>query len=108
MNAVDLEECCRRWNGSSEGFAQVISTAVHSLGLYQRELANQFQVADSTVSRWASGIARPHPRLQKIIVASILRRAQRSIGVQKIIRARFLKHSTALKVQGENRHSSTS
>lgn len=96
MNSIELREYCKEWNGSREGFSQIVSMAVRSLGLYQRELANEFQVADSTVSRWASGIARPHPRLQKMIVAYILRRAQRSTGNEQPAATYSIKRSAAV------------
>lgn len=35
------------------------------------ELATEFQVATSTVKRWASGTARPHPRLAQMIIAYV-------------------------------------
>ena len=34
-------------------------------------LADQFEVSAGCVRRWASGTARPHPRLQKQVVAWI-------------------------------------
>lgn len=35
---------------------------------FASELATEFQVATSTVRRWASGTARPHPRLALMII----------------------------------------
>ncbi len=83
MKAEEITKLCSEWNGSSESFARVVEAAVRTLGVYQRELANEFQVADSTVSRWANGIARPHPRLQKMILASIEKRAKRIAKAQE-------------------------
>jgi len=77
MNAADLKNMCRQWDRSSEGFQRIVAAVVESLGIYQRELADEFQVAESTVSRWAHGVARPHPRLQRLIVASLEKRAAR-------------------------------
>ncbi len=37
-----------------------------------RELATRCEVADSTVQRWAGGIARPHPNLWEIVRADIV------------------------------------
>ncbi len=82
MSAEAITKLCSEWDGSSGSFAQIVEAAVRTLGLYQRELANEFQVADSTVSRWANGIARPHPRLQKMILASIERRAKKTAKAQ--------------------------
>ena len=84
MDAEEITKLCSEWNGSSEAFAQVVEAAVRTLGLYQRELANEFQVADSTVSRWANGIARPHPRLQKMILTSIEKRARKTAKAQRV------------------------
>jgi len=79
MTAVDIKSMCHQWNRSSEAFRQIVAAAVATLGVYQRELADEFQVAESTISRWAHGVARPHPRLQDLIVASIGKRAARSV-----------------------------
>jgi len=78
MTAGDLKSMCSQWDRSSEEFRQIVAAAVATLGVYQRELADEFEVAESTVSRWAHGVARPHPRLQALIVASIRKRAARS------------------------------
>lgn len=87
MDAQKVATLCSEWDGSSESFAQIVEAAVRTLGLYQRELANEFQVADSTVSRWANGIARPHPRLQKMILASIRKRAKKTVKGQQVASA---------------------
>lgn len=76
---------CRGWrtlqgDEASLGFQDIVASALGVLGLYQRELAAEFQVAESTVSRWASGAARPHPRLQALIVAAIGKRVARAVG----------------------------
>lgn len=84
MNVEQLITLCADWDGSSDAFARAVDAAIDTLGLYQRELANEFQVADSTVSRWANGIARPHPRLQKMILASIEKRAKKTAKAQRI------------------------
>lgn len=79
---VDLNRLCSQWDSkSSEDFARIVASAVQTLGLYVREFATEFEVAESTVSRWANGIARPHPRVQRLIVAAIekrIRNAQRA------------------------------
>jgi DNA-binding transcriptional regulator YiaG len=76
MMPNELKELCARWNKSPEGFTQIVRSAIGML--YQRELAAEFEVAVSTVSRWASGTARPHTRIQKLIVAEIEKRARRA------------------------------
>lgn len=77
MDALDLRKHCSNWDGSSDGFAAIVANALDTLGVYQHDLAREFQVANSTVSRWANGVACPHPRVQKLIVASIRKRADR-------------------------------
>lgn len=37
----------------------------------ERDLATEFQVAVSTVKRWQSGTARPHPRYAQMIIDSV-------------------------------------
>jgi hypothetical protein len=38
-----------------------------------------FEVAESTVSRWAKGIARPHPGVQKYVVSELRKRVNRAV-----------------------------
>jgi transcriptional regulator with XRE-family HTH domain len=82
MNLNELKKICSAWDKSSEAFAPIVA-ATASLGLYQRELAEEFEVAESTVSRWARGLARPHPRMQKLIVDAIEKRVQSALNAQK-------------------------
>jgi transcriptional regulator with XRE-family HTH domain len=82
MELSELKDVCSRWDKSSGGFGQIVASTI-SLGLYQRELAAEFEVAESTVSRWARGIARPHPRMQKLIVAAIEKRIQGALKAQE-------------------------
>jgi transcriptional regulator with XRE-family HTH domain len=79
MGISDLNDLCSRWDRSSEAFSEIVATTVKTLGLYQRDLAVEFHVAESTVSRWSSGAARPHPRFQEMIVAAIKRRAMNAL-----------------------------
>ncbi len=46
----------------------VLSTYLSNHPSGERDLANEFQVAPSTVKRWASGTAHPHPRLAQMII----------------------------------------
>ena len=78
MNALELKDLCSSWDGSSDAFAEIVTEALDVLGVYQHDLAREFEVAESTVSRWAHGVARPHPRAQKQIVRAIKKRAGRS------------------------------
>lgn len=74
-----LKQRCSEWDKSSEGFARIVAATVQTLGVYQRELASEFEVAESTVSRWANGVARPHPRAQRLIVAAIEKRVRNAL-----------------------------
>ena len=83
MTAEQFESACNAWlsekDPSTDGFAQLVSAAFQVFGTFQRELAREFEVAVSTVSRWAKGSARPHPLLQKQIVKSLLRWVKRTV-----------------------------
>lgn len=79
MGISDLKNLCSEWDRSSEAFSKIVATTVKTLGLYQRELAAEFQVAESTVSRWSSGAARPHPQFQVMVVTAIKRRATNAL-----------------------------
>lgn len=76
-----FETACNAWLSEKESstakFAELVGASFQVFGTFQRELAQEFEVAVSTVSRWAKGTARPHPLLQKQIVRSLLRRAKR-------------------------------
>jgi len=81
MTLEQFQTACSAWlgkpQGSSDEFAQLVRTAFEVLGAYQRDLAAEFEVAESTVSRWAKGTARPHPRIQKQVIRALTRRANR-------------------------------
>jgi transcriptional regulator with XRE-family HTH domain len=79
MGIFGLKELCSQWDHSGEAFSKIVATTVKTLGLYQRELAAEFQVAESTVSRWSSGTARPHPQFQVMVVSAIKRRATNAL-----------------------------
>ncbi len=86
MQPKELADTCIRWDGSSAKFAAVVAAALRdSGGLTQKDLAREFEVADSTVSRWSNGVARPHPLIQKLIVKFIQRRAERMARAQDAI-----------------------
>lgn len=76
---AEFETTCNAWLGdektaSAEAFAQILAVSFEVLGTFQRDLAVEFEVAESTVSRWAKGTARPHPRIQKQVIRSLQRR----------------------------------
>lgn len=53
---------------SPEYFSSAVKIALNEYGLPVVEIANRFEVADSTVLRWASGTAVPHSRLRQNIL----------------------------------------
>jgi transcriptional regulator with XRE-family HTH domain len=72
----DGKEClelCRQQDLSSN-FASIVSEYLTLSGKSRRALADEFEVAESTVSRWANGVARPHPRFCKLVVTWIQKR----------------------------------
>ncbi len=80
MTPEMFEATCNAWlsekEPSTEKFSELVGASFQVFGTFQRELAHEFEVAVSTVSRWAKGTARPHPLLQKQIVKSLLRRVK--------------------------------
>ncbi|HWO18429.1 MAG TPA: hypothetical protein VNO30_06620 [Kofleriaceae bacterium] len=67
-------------NASEGGFAKILAASFEVLGTLQHDLAVEFEVAESTVSRWAKGTARPHPRIQKQVIRSLQRRAEKPVA----------------------------
>ena len=57
-----------------EYFSGAVKIALDEYHLPVLEMAKEFQVADSTIERWASGIAVPHPKLRQIILSYITER----------------------------------
>ncbi|HLD40265.1 MAG TPA: hypothetical protein VJB13_03930 [Candidatus Nanoarchaeia archaeon] len=56
---------------SQEYFSGAVKIALNEYNLTVSEIASEFEVANSTVTRWASGIAVPHPKLRQIILSYI-------------------------------------
>lgn len=56
---------------SAEYFSGAVTIALNEYNFPVLEMATEFQVADSTIGRWASGIAVPHPKLRQIILSYI-------------------------------------
>lgn len=75
--------CSKPERRASADFADVLQQSLLLLGIYQSDLARAFEVAESTVSRWAKGIARPHPAIQKLVLAWIGKRAAKLASAQK-------------------------
>ena len=81
MTLHDFQSKCVAWVSSQQAspaeFAALLTAGFEVLGMFQRDLAAEFEVAESTVSRWAKGTSRPHPRIQKQIVKTLIRRCKR-------------------------------
>lgn len=56
---------------SKEYFIAAVNIALNEYKLPALYLAEEFEVAKSTVNRWATGTAVPHPRLRKLILEYI-------------------------------------
>ena len=59
---------------SQEYFSGAVKIALNEYNLPVLKMATKFEVADSTVERWASGTAVPHPKLRQIILSYIAER----------------------------------
>lgn len=69
-------EICAKWNGDSVEFAWLVEHG-DIAGVSQRAIADEFEFAPSTVSRWAAGEALPHRRIQKLVVGGLEKKARR-------------------------------
>ncbi len=49
-------------------FKEFIASSLKKDSELQNKIANAFEVANSTVERWATGVSEPSPRLQKLII----------------------------------------
>jgi len=80
-SAKRLKEICDAWHeGSDVRFAEIVYGALSFIPDGRKKLAREFGCALTTVDRWASGVARPHPRIQRIIVETISRLAVEQIA----------------------------
>lgn len=82
MTLSNFKQLCEEWKDSDEDFAKIVESACTILGMHRRDLAIEFEVAESTVSRWANGVTCPLPRMQKLIVNYIGKRVGRVIKGQ--------------------------
>ena len=56
---------------SPEYFSGAVKIALHEYNLPVSEIAAKFEVADSTIGRWANGVAVPHPKFRESILEYI-------------------------------------
>ena len=78
MNATEIVQLCTKWKTDRTVFPTIVQEGVKYLNISQRELAEDFEVAESTVYRWASGLAVPHPKIQGLVVKWIKSRLSTS------------------------------
>ena len=69
-----LVQACDAWDGSPPGFAAIVYGAL-GIGVPARDLAAEFEVSESVITRWASGHGRPRPLVRKWVVSRIRTRA---------------------------------
>jgi hypothetical protein len=67
---------CTEWNGDPGEFSWLVQHG-DIAGVSQRAIADEFEFAPSTVSRWAAGEALPHKRIQKLVIGGLEKRARR-------------------------------
>jgi len=67
-----LLDACKDWQRDQDviHFAKVVSAAEIVLST-QTEWLKLFGVSEGTKSRWANGVASPHPLLQKMVVGDL-------------------------------------
>lgn len=88
MTSYQLLEACEKFDPIGTGdqpkvvsdFSIIVQNAFAVLGLYQRDLADDFEVAESTVSRWENGVAKPHPQIQRLVVDWVRKRTAKIVG----------------------------
>lgn len=67
---------CASWQNEPDKFGEIVEQGLKVLGLRQRELADEFEVAISTISGWADGSVKPHKVVQEFVVGSIGKKAR--------------------------------
>jgi len=64
------------WKGDSAEFSWLVQHG-DVAGVSQRAIADEFEFAPSTISRWAAGEALPHRRIQKLVIAGLEKKVRR-------------------------------
>ena len=70
MNPSEDQALYYNWRGDLDSFARIVAGAAE-LGLTQKELARDLEVAEMVIKAWANGTARPHPRIQQYVVDTL-------------------------------------
>lgn len=69
-------------------FEELVLDGVAALTEQQlRDLASEFEVAESTIMRWANGMVRPHPNVQVRVVKSLEQRAAHRVTLLELVAA---------------------
>ena len=76
VTVEQYRQYCGEWTGDSAEFSWLVQYG-DIAGVSQRAIADEFEFAPSTVSRWAAGEALPHKRIQKLVVAGLEKKARR-------------------------------
>ncbi len=67
----ELREACRAWAGDNATFRQILASYLSVSGKYQRDVARDLGMAESSIGRWLSGVSRPHPLFEELVIARI-------------------------------------
>mgnify|MGYP006194990359 CR=1 FL=1 len=76
VTIAQYRQICAEWNGDPAEFSWIVEHG-DIAGVSQRAIADEFEFASSTVCRWAAGEALPHKRIQKLVIASLEKKARR-------------------------------
>lgn len=49
-------------------FKEFIASSLKNHPELKSAIADEFEIANSTVERWATGVSKPSPRLEKLII----------------------------------------
>jgi ribosome-binding protein aMBF1 (putative translation factor) len=80
MSLRQYVSLCEQWERTPghRVFSQIVAGA-DVFSLSHSDLAQEFDVAESTISRWSKGHARPHRRVQQYVVNRLKKRAERAV-----------------------------
>lgn len=75
ITIVQYRKICSDWKGNAAEFSWLVRHG-DVIGVSQRSIADEFEFAPSTVSRWAAGEALPHRRIQQLVVVDLEKKAR--------------------------------
>ncbi len=85
VTIIQYQSYCANWDGNGQAFAWLLQNS-DIVGVSQAAIAESFEFAASTVSRWAAGQAVPHKRIQKLVVDHLSRRAAQLARAAQVAR----------------------